>query len=59
MDKTMYVCTGGCGGKVTEEEHEVGKTTCGDPNCPKHGQLFDKREEEGAEIASSDKSDSQ
>ena len=59
MNKTIYVCTGGCGGKVTEEEYKSGKTTCGDPNCPKHGQPFDKREEEGTEIASLDKLDSQ
>ena len=42
MAKTIYVCTGGCGGKATEEEYEGGKTTCGDPSCPKHGQPFTK-----------------
>ena len=46
MENTLeikYICTGGCGGEVTEEAYKAGKTTCGDPNCLKFGQPFEKR----------------
>ena len=43
--KTVYVCTGGCGGKVTEEEYNSGKTTCGTDSCVNHGKPFEKRME--------------
>ena len=43
MEKVVYVCTGGCGGKVSEEEYEAGKTTCGTQSCPNFGKLFEKR----------------
>lgn len=43
--KTVYVCTGGCGGKVSAEEYAVGKTTCGAADCSKHSQPFDVRQE--------------
>jgi hypothetical protein len=42
--ETNYICTGSCGGSVTEEEFNNGKNTCGDPNCEKHGQLLEKRQ---------------
>lgn len=38
MLTTMYVCTGGCEGRVTEEEYREGKTMCGAATCAKHGQ---------------------
>ncbi len=41
--EAKYICTGGCGGSVNEEEYNAGKTVCGDPNCPKYGQPFEKR----------------
>jgi hypothetical protein len=40
MAATIYVCTGGCGGRVTEEEYRAGKTTCGAATCAKHEQPF-------------------
>lgn len=43
--KTVNVCTGGCGGKVSAEEYAAGKTTCGTAGCPKHGQPFEERQE--------------
>lgn len=43
MAKTVYVCTGGCGGKVSEEEYKAGKTTCGTEGCPLFGHPFVKR----------------
>lgn len=41
--ETHYICTGSCHGVATEEEHQKGATTCGDPNCEKHGQPLVKR----------------
>lgn len=43
--KSVYICTGGCGGKVSAEEYAAGKTTCGATDCPKHGQPFEVRHE--------------
>lgn len=43
--KTVYVCTGGCGGKVSAEDYAAGKTTCGTEGCVKHGQPFESRQE--------------
>lgn len=43
MAEVKYVCTGSCGGQVSEEEYNQGKTTCGDPNCEKHGQPLEKK----------------
>lgn len=45
MVKQVYVCTGGCGGKVSAEEYAAGKTTCGTADCPRHGQPFELRQE--------------
>ena len=42
-DQVKYICTGGCGGSVTEEQYDAGKTVCGTPSCPKYGQPFEKR----------------
>jgi len=38
-----WICTGGCGGEVTDEEYKAGKTTCGSDTCARHGQPFEKR----------------
>lgn len=60
MAKNIYICTGGCNGKVTEEEYNAGKRTCGDPNCPKYGQPFEKRlkcEECGVEYKAEEQHD--
>ncbi len=43
MAEVRYVCEGSCGGMVTQEEHDSGKTTCADPNCEKHGEALEKR----------------
>ncbi len=43
--KPVYVCTGGCGGKVTTEAYAAGKTTCGTLTCPKYSQPFESRHE--------------
>ncbi|MDO8435710.1 MAG: hypothetical protein Q7S89_03470 [bacterium] len=40
---TRYVCTGVCGGSVSEEEYNEGKTTCGAETCPNFQQPFEKR----------------
>lgn len=45
MVKTVYVCTGGCGGKVTAEEYAAGKTTCGTASCTNFGKTFETRQE--------------
>jgi len=42
---TFYICRGGCGAKLTEEEYEQNQTKrCGDPNCPYHGRPFERIE---------------
>ncbi len=43
MHPVVYVCTGGCGGRVTEDEYNQGKTTCGTVGCPRYGQSFERR----------------
>lgn len=37
-----YVCTGGCGGEVTEEELEAGKNKCTTKGCPHQGEELEK-----------------
>jgi len=41
---TRYICTGSCGGSVSEQEYESGKKTCGAKSCEKHGQPLEKNE---------------
>ena len=43
--KAVYICTGGCGGKVSAEDHAAGKTTCGTLGCSKYGQPLESRQE--------------
>ena len=45
MGEVRYVCEGTCGGSVSEEEYNAGKTTCGAGDCPKHGQPLVRKEE--------------
>ena len=44
MSEVTYVCEGSCGGSVTEEEFDQGKTTCAAEDCEKHGQPLVRRE---------------
>lgn len=32
-----YVCTGACGGSVSEEEFKKGKNKCAARDCDRHG----------------------
>lgn len=41
-----YVCTGTCGGSVSEEEFKKGKNKCGMKGCPRHGKPLVKAEKE-------------
>lgn len=43
MVETKFICTGSCGGVVTEEQHNEGKTTCGAEDCERHGMPLEKR----------------
>ena len=45
MGEVRYACEGTCGGSVSEEEYNAGKTTCGAGDCPKHGQPLVRKEE--------------
>lgn len=42
---TRYICTGECGGSVSEEEFKAGKNTCAAEGCSKHGQPLVPEEE--------------
>lgn len=41
--ETHYICTGGCGGKVTEEEYMKGANVCQADGCPHKGQPLERR----------------
>ena len=43
---TRYVCTGTCGGSVSEEEFRKGKNKCGMKGCPRHGKPLVRAEKE-------------
>ena len=47
-----YICTGTCGGSVTEEEYNAGKHVCGTEGCAHEGQPFERVED--GEASSSD-----
>jgi len=49
----QYVCTGTCGGSVSEAEYGEGKTTCGTLGCSRNGQPFTRREKAEIERAGS------
>ena len=41
-----YICTGSCGGSVSEEEFASGKNICAAENCEKKGQPLVRQESE-------------
>jgi len=43
MDKTVYICTGGCGAIISTEEYDKGLKACGALSCPHKGHEFEKR----------------
>ncbi len=43
MDEVIYICTGGCGAVISQEQHEGGLTACGAQGCQHHGIRFEKR----------------
>ncbi|GEM_PF-2037512 len=45
MEKTVWVCEGGCGAKKTQEEYDSGKNKCGNPACANYGKPFEMRSE--------------
>lgn len=42
----IYVCTGICGGSVSEEEFRKGKNKCATKGCPKYGKPLVKAKKE-------------
>jgi len=44
MGEVRYVCTGSCGGSVSEEEYTEGQK-CATESCEKHGQPLVRKEE--------------
>lgn len=40
---TVYVCTGGCGAQISQEQYNKGLTQCGAQGCQHHGIQFEKR----------------
>lgn len=45
MEKIIWVCTGGCNAKKTQEEYGAGKIKCGNPQCANYGKPFEKMRE--------------
>lgn len=43
MDQVKYICTGTCGGVVTEGEFQGGKNVCATDACPRKGMPLEKR----------------
>ncbi len=43
MHPVVYVCTGGCGERVTEDEYLAGGTTCRQGGCAHQGQMLERR----------------
>lgn len=43
MNKVVYICTGGCGAIITQEQYDEGLTKCGAKGCLHHGHPFEKR----------------
>ena len=43
MIKIKYICTGSCGGSVSEEEFKKGKNKCQNTKCEKKGRHLEKR----------------
>jgi len=47
MDKTVYICTGGCGAVITQEQFDGGLQACGTKGCLHHRHPFEKRKQCG------------
>ena len=43
MDEVVYICSGGCGAVISQEQYNQGLIVCGTEGCPHHGQPFEKR----------------
>ena len=43
MVEVKYICTGSCGGAVTEKDFKKGKNTCQATQCEKKGKPLEKR----------------
>ena len=43
MDMHVYVCTGGCGAVISQEQYDGGLQACGADGCDHKGILFEKR----------------
>lgn len=43
MDKIVYVCTGSCNAKISEEQYKAGLTKCGAADCTLFRHAFEKR----------------
>ena len=43
MDKTVYICTGGCGAVISSEQYDNGLQACGAEGCTHKGHAFEKR----------------
>ena len=45
MDKTVYICTGGCGAVISQEQYDGGLTACGTEGCAHKGHAFKKKKQ--------------
>lgn len=43
MSEEVYICTGGCGAVITQEQFDNGLTKCGTEGCDHKGVDFEKR----------------
>ncbi len=43
MDQAVYICTGGCGAVISQEQYDNGLQSCGTEGCPHKGHAFEKR----------------
>lgn len=42
MDKDVYICTGSCEAKISQERYDQGLTKCGTKDCSMFSQPFKK-----------------
>ena len=43
MNRKVYICTGGCGAEISEEQYKAGLTKCGAEGCSHKGKPFEER----------------
>lgn len=43
MNKPVYICTGGCGAVIGQEQYDKGLKACGADGCKHKGHGFEKR----------------